>query len=127
MEAGGEEQLARKELERVLSSASFVRSDRVSRLLRFLVERQTEHRDDELKESVIGVEVFGKRPDFDPKLDTTVRSEAVRLRARLAQYYSTDGSENPLVMELPKGDGRWPDGYSGKPTCFRSAFNRGSP
>ena len=80
IEAGGEEQLARKELERVLSSASFVRSDRVSRLLRFLVERQTEHRDDELKESVIGVEVFGKRPDFDPKLDTTVRSEAVRLR-----------------------------------------------
>ena len=92
MEAGGEEQLARKELERVLSSASFVRSDRVSRLLRFLVERQTEHRDDEFKESVIGVEVFWKRPDFDPKLDTTVRSEAVRLRARLQRESARHGA-----------------------------------
>ena len=78
-----EGQLLREELERVLSSASFARSDRVSKLLRFLVERHIEGRDDELKESVIGVEVFGRRPDYDPKLDSTARTEAVRLRARL--------------------------------------------
>ncbi len=96
-------QLLREELERVLSSASFARSDRVSKLLRFLVERHVEGRDDELKESVIGVEVFGRRPDYDPKLDSTVRTEAVRLRARLNKYYSTEGSQDPLVIELPKG------------------------
>ena len=65
-------QLFHEELERVLSSSSFARSDRVSKLLRFLVERHIAGRDDELKESLIGVEVFGRRPDYDPKLDSTV-------------------------------------------------------
>jgi serine/threonine-protein kinase len=98
-----EGQLFKEELERVLSSACFARSDRVSKLLRFLVERHLEGKDDELKESLIGVEVFGRKPDYDPKLDSTVRTEAVRLRARLNKYYSTEGRQDPLVLELPKG------------------------
>ena len=95
--------LLNEALERVLSSASFARSERASKLLRFLVARHIEGRDDELKESVIGVEVFGRRPDYDPKLDSTVRTEAVRLRARLNTYYSMEGSSDPLVIELPRG------------------------
>src|SRR6266576_2693202 len=98
----GAEQLIRAELERVLSSASFARSERVSKLLRFLVERHLDGKDDELKESVIGVEVFGRRPDYDPKLDSTVRTEAVRLRARLSKYYFTEGRQDPLVIDIPK-------------------------
>jgi TolB-like protein/Tfp pilus assembly protein PilF len=101
--AQSDAQPLRDELERVLSSACFARSERVSKLLRFLVERQLEGREQELKESLIGVEVFGRRPDYDPKLDSTVRTEAVRLRARLSKYYSTEGSQDPLVIELPKG------------------------
>ena len=97
------DQPLREQLERVLASASFARSVRVSKLLRFLVERQLEGRESELKESIIGVEVFGRSPDYDPKLDSTVRSEAVRLRERLGQYYSTDGSRDPIIIELPKG------------------------
>jgi TolB-like protein/tetratricopeptide (TPR) repeat protein len=93
----------RDELERVLSSTCFARRERLSKLLRFLVERQMEGKEQELKESLIGVEVFGRRPDYDPKLDSTVRSEAVRLRARLSEYYSTEGRQDPLVIELPKG------------------------
>lgn len=96
-------ELFREELQRVLSSASFARAERMSRLLRFLVERHLEGKDDELKESIIAVEVFGRRPDYDPKLDSTVRTEAVRLRARLSTYYSTEGSRNPLIIEVPKG------------------------
>src|SRR6478609_2702707 len=96
-------ELIREELERVLSSAPFARSDRLSKLLRFLVDRHLEGRDDELKETLIGVEVFDRRPDYDPKLDSTVRTEAVRLRARLNAYYSTEGNKNPLIIELPKG------------------------
>src|SRR5262245_48640712 len=98
-----DDQLIREELERVLSGAAFARSERVSKLLRFLVERHIEGRDDELKESVIAVEVFGRRPDYDPKVDSTVRSEAVRLRARLSKYYSTEGSQDRVVIDLRKG------------------------
>ena len=83
----------RDELERVLSSACFVRAERTSKLLRFLVEKHLEGRESELKESVIGVEVFGRRPDYDPKVDSTVRTEAVRLRSRLGKYYATEGRQ----------------------------------
>src|SRR5580692_2120081 len=93
----------REALERVLSSACFARSEGLSRLLRFLVERKLEGRDSELKESLIGVEVYGRKPDYDPKLDSTVRSEIARLRARLSKYYTTEGSQDPLMIELPKG------------------------
>jgi TolB-like protein/Flp pilus assembly protein TadD len=101
--AGCDGQSVRDELVRVLSSASFVRSERQSRFLRFLVERHLEGRDTELKESLIAVEVFGRKPDYDPKLDSTVRTEAVRLRARLSKYYAGDGSRDPVIIELPKG------------------------
>jgi TolB-like protein len=93
----------REELDRILSSASFARSERLSRFLRFLVERHLGDRGSELKESLIAIEVFGRKPDYDPKQDSTVRSEAVRLRARLSKYYAGEGSRDPMVIELPKG------------------------
>jgi hypothetical protein len=96
-------QAVRDELERVLSSSCFARNERVSRLLRFLIERCLEGRECELKESLIGVEVFGRRADYDLKRDSTVRSEAVRLRARLSKYYAGEGRRDPLVIDLPKG------------------------
>jgi TolB-like protein len=99
----GDERAVRAELERVLASSQFARSERVSKLLRFLVEQQLDGKEEELKESVIGVEVFGRKPDYDTKLDSTVRTEAARIRARLTRYYSNEGSGSPLIIELPKG------------------------
>jgi serine/threonine-protein kinase len=93
----------RTALRRILSSAAFSRNARQSKFLEFLVERHLEGRDHELKESVIAVEVFDRRPDYDPKLDAIVRTEAVRLRARLEKYYATEGRLDPIVLELPKG------------------------
>ena len=71
--------------------------------LRFVVEGHLDGKDHELKESVIAVEVFGRRPDFDSRLDPVVRTEAVRLRARLSDYYIKEGKADALVIELPKG------------------------
>jgi TolB-like protein/tetratricopeptide (TPR) repeat protein len=93
----------RKQLERVLASQGFARNERLSRFLRVVVERHLEGRDGDLKESVIGIEVFGRKPGFDPKQDSTVRSEAGRLRARLAEYYAGEGSGDAVIIELPKG------------------------
>jgi hypothetical protein len=47
--------------------------------------------------------VYGRRPDYDPRRDSTVRSEVARLRARLSLYYSTEGRQDELMIELPKG------------------------
>lgn len=100
----GEERVAfERQLERILASPGFAQNERLSRFLRFVVERRLEGREAELKESVIGIEVFGRRPDYNTKRDAIVRTEATRLRARLAEYYANGGARDALVIELPKG------------------------
>src|SRR5262245_24397246 len=96
-------QAVRQQLERVLRSPGFSRNERLSRFLRFVVEGHLDAKDVELKESVIAVEVFGRSPDFDSRLDPVVRTEAVRLRARLSDYYLKVGKADPLIIDLPKG------------------------
>jgi TolB-like protein len=93
----------REELDRVLAHPGFSRNERMSRFLRFIVERHLEGRDQELKESVIATEVFGRKPDYDPKQDSIVRSEAARLRSRSVAYYACEGGVDPIIIELPKG------------------------
>src|SRR5215471_1680640 len=94
---------ARQQLARVLGSPGFSRNERLSRFLRFVIERHLEGGDSGLKESVIGIEVFGRPPDYNPKQDAIVRNEAGRLRARLGEYYAGQGKDDPLIIELPKG------------------------
>src|SRR5262245_42062942 len=98
-----EAQATRQQLERVLESPGFSRNARLFRFLLFVVEGHLDGQDQELKESVIAIEVFGRRPDFDSKLDPVVRTEAVRLRARLNEFYIKEGNADALVIELPKG------------------------
>jgi len=93
----------RRAIEDIARSPGFARNERLSQFLTFLVERHLEGRDQELKESVIGVEVFGRKPDYNPKRDPVVRTEARRLRERLAQYYQAGVADGGLIIELPKG------------------------
>src|SRR5215467_524353 len=96
-------EVVRSQLEKVLASEGFTRNDRISSFLRFVVEQELSGGGDQLKESVIGVEVFGRRPDYDVRQDSIVRTEAGKLRARLAKYYRTDGAAGQVVIDLPKG------------------------
>ena len=98
-----EAQAAREELKRMLANPVFARQERLSRFLRFVVERRLEGRAQELKESVIATEIFRRRPDYNPKADAIVRTEARRLRALLNEYYLGDGKGDALVIVLPKG------------------------
>jgi predicted ATPase len=91
------------ELTRVLESATFAKTPVLRRLLRFLTERTLEGRPDSVKEYALGVDVFDRPTDYDPRIDTVVRAEARRLRARLAGYYDGEGRHNPIRIELPKG------------------------
>jgi TolB-like protein len=96
-------QAARRQLERLLASSGFARNERMARFLRFVVEQYLAGKDSELKESVIAMEVFGRRPDHDLTRDSVVRTEAGRLRSRLSEYYAGEGKDDPLIIELPKG------------------------
>lgn len=90
------------ELQRVVSSPCFTGATRIRDLLTFLVQETLADRGDRLKEYVIGVEVFGRGTDFDPRVDTNVRTEAWRLRSRLDRYYAEDGAANPARIRLPR-------------------------
>lgn len=76
---------------------------RLAQLLTFVVETTLRGDADHLKETTIGVSVFGRSPDYDPKVDTIVRSQAWRLRAKLKKYYMSEGLHDPVVIEIPKG------------------------
>ncbi len=91
------------ELERILACDSFAGSKRLSAFLRFIVERALADRLDEIKEYRIGAEVYGRGPQFDPRIDNIVRVEAKRLRTKLRDYYERPGRENPVRIEIPKG------------------------
>ena len=75
--------------------------ERPGRFLRFVVEQALAG--NPLKETLLGVEVFGRNPSYDPRLDGVVRVEAVKLRSRLKEYYETEGADDPVRIDLPKG------------------------
>jgi hypothetical protein len=75
----------------------------LQQLLQFLTARVLEGGGESLKEYTIGVEAFGRPHDFDPKTDTIVRVQIHRLRQKLAEYYESDGSRDPILVEIPKG------------------------
>ena len=95
--------LVRAELERVLAIPTLRQAPSLRRLLRYLVENTLEGHQDAIKESIIGIEVFQRGPDFDPRLDAIVRVQAANLRIKLVDHYDTDGRNHPLHIELPKG------------------------
>jgi TolB-like protein len=103
----------RRQLDRLLASAVFANAGRMSRFLRFVVERTLAGEGERLKEYVIGIEVFDRDEAYDPRVDSIVRVEAARLRTKLTEYYAGEGRDDPVVLTLPKG------GYA--PAMKRSA------
>ncbi len=91
------------EVERVLRSETFRTSAALRRLLRFLVDKAVAGEADQLKEYSIGVDAFGKPSSYDPRHDAIVRLQVGRLRQKLGEYYRTEGKDDPVVFELPKG------------------------
>ena len=99
----GDGNAASQQLERILGSVTFRQVDRLKRFLGFIVTEALAGRGHQLKEYVIGVQVFDKDSSFDPRADPIVRVQARRLRARLVRYYREEGGGDALLIELPKG------------------------
>ena len=96
-------EVVRRQVDEIVSSPGFARNERLSAFLRFVVEEELAGRGDLVKESIVGVEVFGRAPDYDVRQDSVVRTEAGKLRDRLAKYYAVQGAAHAWIVELPKG------------------------
>jgi TolB-like protein len=97
------EQDVRAELDRVLATKGFTSAGRLTKLLRYVVEKTLAGETDQLKEYAVGVEVFERDGNYDPRLDSIVRVEAGRLRSRLDEYYNGEGAGSPIRINLPRG------------------------
>lgn len=102
-EAGIPAAAVRAQLERIIGSPAFERSERLSQFLRYTVEQVLAGRGDLLKEYTIALEVFGRPPSFDPRVDSVVRVAARSVRAKLVEFYETLGRTDVLLIDLPKG------------------------
>lgn len=97
------ESMVRDQLQRILASPVFRNSSRCSRFLRYVVEASLQGDGQEIKERTIGVDVFGRLPDYDTNADHVVRSVAAEVRRRLAQYYVECAQPGELRLELHAG------------------------
>lgn len=90
-------------MQRILQSAGFRNAHTLQHLLEFLVAQAFGPDAETLKESTIGVGVFNRPPDFDPKADPVVRVQVHRLRQKLQEYYESDGKHDSILIDIPKG------------------------
>src|SRR5246500_5545539 len=91
------------EIEKLVASHALHGSESLCKLLRYLAKQAVEHPGVPVKEYQIATEVFGRQADFDPQLDSMVRVQAGRLRSKLAEYYSSEGTNDATIVEVPKG------------------------
>ena len=96
-------ELVRTQLARMLGSRTFANAPSLSRFLSYIVDHTLNGQADGLKEYSIGVDVFDRGTSFDPKTDTIVRVQARRLRAKVEEYYGSEGRDDVVLIDLAKG------------------------
>ena len=93
----------RAQIERLAASAEFARADRMVQFLRYVVDKTLEGDTAALRERQIGISVFDRHSDWDPKLDNIVRSEARRLRGKLEAYAASGDPDETVRITMPTG------------------------
>ena len=98
-----DDRLVRAHLRDICASREFRLSPRLARFIEYTVGKTLEGRAQDIKEYAIGIEVYERGEEYNPKVDSIVRSEAVRLRQRLRAYYASEGAAERLRIIFPKG------------------------
>jgi hypothetical protein len=97
-------QCVRKALEEMAGSLPFRTSRQCQDLLHYIVLHSLSGEDESLRERVIGVEVFGRRPDYDQAADPVVRIRAADVRKRIALFYeATEAATRQVKIAIHSG------------------------
>lgn len=95
--------MVRAELDAILRSQTFSRSERLSHFLRFICEAALNGEGAKLNEYLIAHEVFGRGENYSPGEDSVVRRQAYSLRQKLQEYFEKEGHNDPARIVLPTG------------------------
>lgn len=91
------------QVQRIIHSKAFRTSEVHRNLLQYLAEKSLSGTADSLKEYTVGLDVFAKPVSYDPRQESVVRMHVARLRQKLAEYYRTEGVDDPVIVDVPKG------------------------
>jgi hypothetical protein len=91
------------QIQRILQSKAFRTSEVHRNLLSYLADKSLAGEAENLKEYTVGLDVFAKPASYDPRQESTVRMHVARLRQKLSEYYRTEGVDDPIIVDLPKG------------------------
>jgi hypothetical protein len=91
------------QVQRIIQSKAFRTSEVHRNLLHYLAEKSLSGTADSLKEYTVGLDVFAKPASYDPRQESVVRMHVARLRQKLAEYYRTEGTDDPVIVDVPKG------------------------
>jgi hypothetical protein len=98
-----EKAAVQQQLEKLLATSLFHSSKRYPSFLRFVVARALAGQTDQLKERVLGVELFERSPDYDTNTDPIVRVTAAEIRKRIELYYQDPKHSQEIRLFLPSG------------------------
>src|SRR5579863_5079583 len=91
------------QVQRIIQSKAFRTSELHRNLLQYLSDKSLSGAADGLKEYTVGLDVFAKPASYDPRQESVVRMHVARLRQKLGEYYRTEGVDDPVIVEVPKG------------------------
>jgi len=118
-ETAEQREAVRQQLARILESHLFINSKRSAKLLQFTVEAVLTGQAEHVKERSLGIDVFQRVPDYDTNRDPVVRTTAVEIRKRIAQYYQEPAHADEIKISFPSGsyipEFRLPPGWTPAP------------
>jgi len=123
--SGDEEKAAvQQQLDRLLATSLFSSSKRYPSFLKFVVSRSLAGETDQLKERILGVEIFGRPADYDTHTDPIVRVTAAEIRKRIEQYYQDPKHSQEIRFFLPAGSYAPQFSWPGRPAGLSTATPR---
>ena len=105
-----------------MASATFQKSNRLRELLLYLGTRSMHVPSPPIHEQELGTEIFERAANYDTGQDPIVRVQISQLRKRLSVYFSEEGWDEPLLIEIPRGS--YTLEFTPRPTLERAVLDK---
>jgi len=112
-----------QQLEKLLATPLFNSSKRYPSFLKYVVTHSLAGQTDQLKERILGVEIFGRSADYDTNTDPIVRVTAAEIRKRIELYYQDPKHSQEIRLYLPAGSYAPQYSWPGRPAGLTSPLS----